>query len=355
MGTVIQSIFIPFFFLSISYFFTVGSEEFLVYKDIARLFYISVFLLYFLVNRKQINWNSYVLYFLTIILLALVYAVNGSPIVINLIVVTFFTIYLKSRNVSQESLLLSLYFAYLAALTLFLTYVLLSGNLFASVTIGDRERYYFGFVNPNKLGITCYTLIVMTVMLQWHHLLEKKTVILMLCSLFTLVILSDSRTAILCSVIFVYLVYSKLLRRSIAVGALLPVLFLVLSISLSHAYGGKLDAFVSNRLSQYYYLISQMTVEDYIFGRSIQGIAVDNSYLQLYFGLGLILYLMLSVYVFLKYLCINIYINQVFVFSTLIYGLFEGVLVRPELLIAVIFYYVLSYSDARKALSWIKI
>lgn len=333
-------VFIPIFMLFFSYIFGVAVEVLGAYQLYIRALVVLFCIAFGLFLNVRISVPGVVLFTLFLIYLSSLYFLRGGPIVLNFIYLAVILFYLDALKISREELLHCSLFASFAVIFLYIIYLCFFGVELGPVIIGNRARYYFGFTNPNKVGVVCYSLIVLSILFFYRR---NFLVVLVLCVPFLILsIYSDSRTSIYSVVFFLGLAVFPFLLRFRRLVFLVPIALMVCSFYLATINSSDLaNSLLSNRPIDFYEFIRGLFYYNYIFGASSDGYRVDNSYILAYFAVG-----PLGVLVFLFFLYrysreVSNKLEFSFVISLMAYGLMEGVLVRVEFPVVIYFYYIL--------------
>jgi len=332
----------PFFVLLFGYTFGVAVDVLVDYKFYFRIFVMAYFILFALyVHNLKIPFKYFLGEVVILGYLGLIYSLNNNMVVANFIFIVMALHFFYVSGISRSEFLANMLLVYLSVFFIFICYVIFSSVDLTPVVIGDRERYYFGVSNPNKTGFFIFSLLILLVM---NYLNFKKAFWLVAASALPLIyflVLTGSKTAIFSFVLFsVMLLIRKYLVRRLLLS-ILPAIFLIVSFAIAMSYENVLVGLVlSNRPEDYYLFLSSLNYKDYFIGGSMDGYRVDNSFLQFYFGVGLLPYFFFILF-FVKASSRLQMTDAVFVVTFLVYGIFEGVLVRPEFLIVLFFYYLI--------------
>lgn len=331
----------PFFVLVFGYVFSVGTnvlEDYKLYFRLAVALYFLVFILTSVTSKLPKIFLMVELVFLCYF--SVLYFFGGSPIVINFIFLILALHFFYVSNIDCNEFLANSLIVYLLVLFIYISYLVFLGEGMTSFVIGDRERYYFGFLNPNKTGFFLFSILTLLVFNYVNFNTSFKVLMVSVLPLLYLLILTGSRTALFCILLFFILAFSQVILLIRKPVVFFPILFLILSFVVAFHYDNVLvDNLLSGRANDYHEFLVTLSVHDY-FWASTEGARLDNSYLQAYFNLGLFAYL-IFVILFKRaiYRLNNIEVSYVVVM--LVYGLFEGTLIRPEFLLTLFFYYLL--------------
>lgn len=332
--------FVPVFLLFFSYVFGVAVELLGEFQLFVRVFVLAFCIVCVFFIRINFSMQSCALLVFFLIYASVLYLVNGGAIVLNFIYLGVILFYFYSLNVGREEVLYYSLVASALVIFLYLIYLGVGGVSLEPVTIGERTRYYFGFTNPNKVGVVAYSLIVLSVL---YFFRKNNFLIFIICMpLVAIAVYSDSRTSLYALALFVGLASLPFLVRFRKLMFLVPVIFLVGSFYVAYLSGNEFaNLILSNRPIDFHEFISGLDVYGFLVGANSDGYRVDNSYILAYFAIGplgvlLFLYLLFrSGYGFFSGLEFS------FMVSIMAYGLMEGVLVRVEFPIVIYFYYLI--------------
>lgn len=211
-------------------------------------------------------------------------------------------------------------------------------EMFFQTAMDQRERWDFGYGNPNVFALFIYSILVNIYLLIY----DKKYVSPVLVVLFILVILpvynyTHSRTFLLAFLMLImthFVVIKqriKLLIRVKIVLYLMPaiiLLFILMVVDNMSEYR-LLNVLLSGRLALYRTLVENLSFKDYLLGTPLitEGETIDNAYLHILFEGGLLGFV---VFYYLYYKTIksinkdSYYIVPIFV-SFLSYGMTESI------------------------------
>lgn len=331
--------FIPLFVLFFSYVFGVASDSLGSYQIYVRILSVLIILL-FLLFKNKINLSSLLSLLSVSFLFLFLYCFNDNELIFNFIYLAFFIFYVRNLEISREQFLFCSLVASVCVISVFIFYSLaVHVDLLKAVTIQGRTRYYFGFSNPNKIGIVAYSFIVLASMVSsFRHKLRFVCKVLALISFF-LMYLSDSRTALAATALFFLI---TILPSSFNFKRLLfltPTLFVFISFIIAGFHSDNLvNKLFSNRPTDYYEFISNVNFFGYIFGYDTTSFRIDNSYLLAYYSIGPFVIILFSIVLFVNSKFIQYRYDLAFLSSFFVYGLMEGVLVRVEFPIVMCFY-----------------
>lgn len=283
---------------------------------------------------------DFLYFYIFCIYMLLVYGVNQSVIVINFIYMGFILFYLSLMRVSHEELFYNSLIASVVVIIIYISYFFVSGLDIGVVTISGRTRYYFGFTNPNKIGIVAYSLVGLS-LLQYKRMNIAILLSVILVSIFC-ALLSGSRTALLSILLLITLSASHRWMIFKNLTIVVPLILLIISLYIAEYHDNEvLNKILSNRPVDFNAFLSELKTFSYFYGSSAAGFRVDNSYILAYFSVGFLGYLYVSWLVMRSIVLIKDRIKIALILTTLIYGMMEGLLVRPEFPLVICFYYIL--------------
>lgn len=303
--------------------------------------------LFFLIMVVFINGKIKKYDFLFFLLLFIIFLVNLNDLALNLVYI--FVFFMALRNISIEHIIGKSFFIFLflSAVHIFLYFF---GFLNESITNYDnRVRYSFGFENVNKLSVFYYTLFAFSFLY-----FKKTTLIGKILSVFVgllsfyFIILSDSRTALFCmmlNLVLLLLIKFDLFRFILEkINPFLLSFFVVFSLYLSSDYGMYFNSILSYRPEYFNNYIDFIFLDyfGFFFGVGIyDAYPIDNSYLLFLGSVGFIFSFIFMLFMFICTLKNKIVFDFFpIVFSTLLYGVFESVLIRPEFFLSILVLYV---------------
>lgn len=348
MRTIIKDVrvlyFILFALVGLSYIFGVAldvlGKNHIYVRTIVICYLLCVIFFSLMINPKISRIQIYL--FIIILSLVFLWFTHNSPIVINFIFLMMFIFLTQTKKLTKVEFISSGLVAMTFVLLIYLFYLMLSGLSLEPVIIGERERYSFGFTNPNKMGVICYSLVTMASIysLKLNKSLYKLTLLVFPC--LVIMFYTDSRTAMLATIIFLLMSMSNFWIKFRKVLWLLPIILLIASLYLAvFDISDSLNKFLSYRPNDFNYFVSQTSAYDFLIGTSSEEYRLDNSYLLMYFNMGPVLFLLL-VYSVKRFSNLNkCRYDFAFIVSVLVYGFFEGILVRMEFIIILYFYFVL--------------
>ncbi|MCO4799520.1 MAG: hypothetical protein KC484_09905 [Colwelliaceae bacterium] len=339
------SILFPFFILVFGYIFSVATDVLEAYKYSFRVAVAVYFLFISVVSTKSKISLSFLLGELILLTyLIIIYLLNNSSIVINFIFILLAIHFFYVSAVSKYEFLACSLVAHVVIFFIFIAYIVFSGADLTSVVIGDRERYYWGVSNPNKAGFFLFSLLTLFVMNYLYFKISFWILILSILPILYLLVMTGSKTAIFSILIFFALILFRVkFKKNLLFG--IPIFFLILSFMASSYYDNLLvNSVLSNRPVDFHNFLSTLSLNNYFFGAHTNGLRIDNSYLQAYFNLGFFAYAVFVI-LFVKAVSRLDRVEVAYVVTFFVYGLFEGVLVRPDFLLTLFIYYLLFARD----------
>ena len=210
-------------------------------------------------------------------------------------------------------------------------------------SVGDRTRNTLGFSNVNQgalffLGVFVFPLVFYR---------KTKWCLAAIISGVILFLATDTRSVLLFSVAFValYFVFGRFSRLHNRRGALFfseVILFATFLGSLCMGYFDNpiLDGLSSGRVSMASDLVNSFTLQDWFFGYG-QPVWIDNSYLKILASCGLPGTLCLFVFLAVSMRRISAAggaEHLAFLCASLVLGVLESVLFRPEIMISILFW-----------------
>ncbi|MEK8079578.1 hypothetical protein [Pseudomonas sp. XK-1] len=337
-------VFIPIFLLFFSYVFGVAVEL----LGGAQLF-VRAFVLVFCVASSlfmaiSFNLRSCIFFIFFLIYASVLYSINGGVIVLNFVYLAVVLFYFYSLRVGRDDFLYYSLVSGFLVVFLYLVYLFVNGVSLEPVVLGGRARYYFGFTNPNKVGIVAYSFIVLSALYLFGR---NNFLLFLICIPFVVVaVYSDSRTALYALVLFAGLACFPSLTRFRRLMFLIPIIFFIGSFYIATLNESDfLNLALSNRPIDFHDFISSLGAYDFIVGSSSDGYRVDNSYILAYFAIGPIGVLLFLCLLFRASCGVFSSLEFSFMVSIMAYGLMEGVLVRVEFPVVIYFYYLILGRD----------
>lgn len=333
-------VFIPIFLLFFSYVFGVAVELLGEFQLFVRVFALAFCIACSFLVKINFSMQSCALLVFFLIYAFVLYLVNGGAIVLNFIYLSVILFYFYSLNVEREEVLYYSLIASYLVIFLYLIYLGAHGGSFEPVTIGGRTRYYFGFTNPNKVGIVAYSLIVLSVLFFFRR---NNFLICIVCvPLVAIAFYSGSRTSLYALALLAGLASFPLLVRFRKLIFLVPVIFLVGSFYISYLNDNEFaNLILSGRPIDFHEFLSGLDIYSFLVGANSDGYRVDNSYILAYFAIGP-LGVLLFLYLLFRSGCGGVSgLELSFIVSIMAYGLMEGVLVRVEFPVVIYFYYLI--------------
>ncbi len=332
------------FFIYIGYVIFIGVSfiESRVSLNIIRVISLALILVSIYMNKRKVIYHGLLL---SLLFLSL-FIINGNAILINFVFIVWFAIACKSFNANS----LLHFLLWTCLIVCFFHLILFYSGLLGSekYTVGGRERYVFGFGNPNALAL-CYMslvyLIASRLTIKYYHY------IIMAGSLL-IVWLSDSRTVFYGFVIYIFLsaaskipAVSFLLRK---LTVLSPFIFFCISLSLVTLHDSPLNEVMSLRPSLFKVYLEKIDYTGILIGRGyLNTEVVDNSYLVLLGACGApITIIVLGIISFMISKTIGRYIP--FIFVLLVSSMFETFLLRPEIPLTMLFFIMLTANPDNK-------
>lgn len=292
-------------------------------------------------------------YFLLAFIFLSFFILNNNILVINVLYLILFAACLSYVEIEKVLIVFFVIYVFIFFLHNILFFF---GVLENQITdISGRVRYAFGFNNVNRLGMFYFYLFLISM-----YMLFRKGVfrvsgflyIFLIVVSFIYIDLSGSRTALIClliaSIFFLFGRFNLLVKSS---RFFLNFLFLIcafLSLWMATSYALPYNDFFSLRPVFFNYFFNELLSSDFniIFGMKVaDDMLVDNSYLLFFSALGLFA---ASVFTVLSPLFVyHSYIDKKyfpFIYSTLVYGVFESNIIRMELLIPILVVFILFFN-----------
>ncbi|MBU8586944.1 hypothetical protein KM925_13615 [Priestia megaterium] len=212
---------------------------------------------------------------------------------------------------------------------------------------GDaRVRYTFGMNHPNSFVGFIVSLITFTFL----RLSSKWSFILNMVFVVITVYFTDTKSILiyfLSLYVFMFLFRRLKLSKIIYMPIFLTILTFILTFYFNNS---SLNEALSDRLNLWYEYINSMTGKELIFGKDLTGYIVDNSYIQLFFGAGIVFFMIFCIKT-IKAIRLNLYNKNIlitsFVVSYLIYNFVEAYLLRFENAATILFWYYIFKDDIR--------
>ena len=356
--TIKWRVFIPVFLLFFSYVFGVAVDLLGEAQLFIRLFVILFVLSCVLLSKSTVSIGSLLIYLLSFIYLFLFFLISQNLITLNFIYLTILIYLLQVLKITKDELLFNSLVASLVVIFIYLVYFFIGDINLGEANIEGRVRYGFGFSNPNKIGIVAFSLIVLTALYSFKKNNSFIITVLLITPFLVVMMYSGSRTAIYSTVILFMLIVMPFTIKLRKILFFFPLIFLTLSMYIATLHNNELANFLlSLRPLDFYNFMSTLNSMDYLFGASTDGFRIDNSYILALVSIGPI------GYVFVSYLLYRLgrswpdVYELSFIIALLVYGVFEGVLVRVEFPIVLYFYYFIAthykipYLDAVKRIN----
>lgn len=303
-------------------------------------FLILTVAIYLAIQRNLIKVQVAVVFLVVVNVLLARYFFGFNGDVLNFVYLTIIVFLLNSLSINRLELAKVLFFSSIISVSIYIGLYIEGGGDGGPVKIGSRERYYFGFVNPNKAALVFFSLYIFS----WISLIERLGGKLISVSSLVLSIViiyfTGSRTALLLALFFPVLIvvlhFSKNKR-------FLAMAFFFVSVAASFLLAilndsAFLNELLSNRPHEFGLGLSELTWAQFLFGGSSIEQRVDNSYLQFIFSFGafgLVIFLLL-ITLRTRYVASSSEVSTIIIVS--IYGMSEKLLMSPELLISIYFY-----------------
>ena len=237
--------------------------------------------------------------------------------------------YTKDENQFIKVFFISSLILYISTIVLGSLNVLESHNLYRFTDDEVKIRYSLGFIHPNTVFLFFLPIAFAGYYLYGEKLTYK---IILLISSFILYILSGSRTGFI--IVLLLLVLNIIIQKKnvLKFKKILPYLFIaftVLSIFIGIKYGNDTNNVITKALSNRPYFWNLYIENNLMFSlignQEIEGYFIDNFYILLLVGYGIIGYL---IYMYLYYKSLKIMKPNkkiiIIIFLFLIYGLFES-------------------------------
>ena len=284
---------------------------------------------------------------------------NASGIYMNMIAIV--AIMFASHNVASKDLL-KIFFCVAILSVLAWILLLLTGQIFITETEATRQvgwgesmyaiqtvRYSLGFFNEINLGSWYLSTAMVTILL--YKGMERKLVILFSVFELCLFLITDSRQVLFFYMLFIIIYYwlcsiksSVIMEISKRIIQILYVIILLGYFSIGW-FGEKvpwLDGYLSGRVSIIRDNIQGVSLRNYYFGGI--DLALNSSYWMLLLSFGVFFYLYICNLIIKgsNYYLSNNYAIFSFVFSMLLVGLVESVLLNVEELSTIVFWGLIS-------------
>jgi hypothetical protein len=340
-------VFVPVFFLLVSFVFGVASELIGGLSIFLRAGVVIFCLFFGIVVSNRIQISVILMSLMMLIYFCIILFFNLNLTTLNFIFLVIIMFYLHVIRTNQNEIITNLFWASIVVLFLYSLCYLLGYTSDNFTEIGGRVRYSFGFTNANKVGAIAYSTFVIT----YLYCIPKRSFILFFIVASACVycaIMSDSRTAILSILIFFILCQLKFIKKLQKMIVLLPLLCLLLSFYIANqSDNAVLNLVLSNRPVDFNDFLRSTTYMNYFVGAPIGDFRVDNSYLVGFFSVGLI-GMVVFLFLFLNSLnSAKSIMDLALIVSLLLYGLFESLIVRVEFPIVILFYYLIFF-DGKK-------
>lgn len=231
-----------------------------------------------------------------------------------------------------------------------------------SYVLNGRVRNTFGFNNVNAFSSIVYSITMF--FLVSRNRIKIFTLILLIISNYIIFKLTDSRSGFYSLIIYMVLLFvQKILfsnksiknnffvKSSFLIILNMPIIISVLFPFLIKSNTDLINKLTSNRLSLFKNYIDDSKIINFVFGAS-QAQEVDNAFLVmlLTLGVGFFIYFILMV----NKSTFNMYklekkFKISFVISFLYFSIFEGLLIRPEYILTILFWIIIfRYRNVKK-------
>lgn len=317
-------------------------------KDIMRIIAMLLLICSILLNKKlKISPHLLIIVFYMILGLIL-----KSELIYNLL---FLLLILFSISMNCEYSKIDKHLFFISFASVFAYIILYKfGYIENYVTAyGGRIRNSLGFDNVNSLSLLIASPIFLLLSREDNKLITN---IICLTIVIAVTKYTDSRTLLFSTILFVALNFlfrvnvikkiEKILNTKKWPSLLLTLLFFGSPIIMLIVYKfyPVMDTILSYRITKMLTFIKAQNILNYIVGFTKLN-EIDNSFLLLFFTVGLIGYLFLAK-IFYKYLSNKDNLKYLpFTISVLFYGLMEGVLLRPESMLTIYFWIIVFHSS----------
>lgn len=334
--------------LLFNFLFFVGIDlGFSDYKNVNRLLSL-LFLILYLISWGKVSLKALIFNFILIFVFIIYFVLNNNELIFNFIYLFIFFMALKDVDINDLMLKIFGIFSLGALIHILLLFFGLVENI--NYEISNRNRSTFGFLNVNQLAIFYfYCLVISLFILLNKYARNFKLFALLLIPLsLYFIVLSDSRTAFFCFLVYLILhiiIKFKVLAKfySIAIVFLFSILFMV-SFFLSLNSSPFVNDVLSNRPALFNIYLNDLLANNYNFFWGVdlvEGTPLDNSYILFLccFGfIGSIFIIFIA-----PFLARRSSIKSTFyplITVVLLYGVFESNLIRVELLVPLIVLYI---------------
>ena len=316
-----------------------------IYKDVLRIIALSMLLFSIIVNRKIKISNALI----AIIAYLLFGVLIGSTLSYNLLFIILI-IYAISYNCKVDKVKNRLFIISTICIILYVLFYKLGIIQNTITNYSGRIRNTLGFDNVNALSIIVISFVCL---LSCNCQKMRKIVnLLILVGIIIITKYTDSRTLLYSTIAYIsvdFIINNKIGKKivnKLFSNTIFRYLFLIVTffsplliLAITHI-NSAIDIFLSYRgtiLSNY---IHSQNIINFLFGLSTNS-EIDNSYILLFFAIGIIGYAYI-IKLFSNFFKIQKNIKYYpTIITMLLYGITEGVLIRPESILSVYFWYLI--------------
>lgn len=335
--------------LFIGYMLTTGLEILSDTNAVKLVIRICVVLLAMLIVffRRRVSQAMIMFFILSVTL----FLVNQNQFAINVAFLWLIVAALKCVNSRQFALmvftssLLSVVVHWIALATGVVSIV--------SVEIGDRVRYTLGFANANQLALIYFSLAICSAYYYLTYRTKTSLILLILCSALSMVMIyvSGSRTflaaLIVLTILLVFTKWNYIKRIIVRFGSIVPLVSLLLTVFLIANNNMTYNLLLSYRPAFFNDFLKNTSWLDYVIGWNYNtDVTVDNAYLLMLAALGGPLFVLLLVLISIRVLSVDPKVVPILAIL-LLSSVTESFLVRPEIPVSVIFFWLLFSGNAR--------
>jgi len=344
---------LAFLTLYVGYFLTTGTG--LLESEGLKLFFRLLSLALLFTNIILINAIR-AKYFLIILFLLLLLFANQSQILINMIFLMIVVTSLQKLSGREVAVVFIIPCAFVVLLHLFL---LGTGNMQAQVyQIAERTRSQLGFFNPNQVSAMYLSLMILVAFAHLQYRTKFSLIILLISIVVCFYVFhnTNSRTALLGLLLFLLLKIFTIFSRKLIFFRGLLYLIGVSSLIFASAFtyylttsaNPVMDAVLSFRPYTYKGFLFNRSIYDFIFGwLPINNTGVDNLFIMLLSGVGVVGYIIIVAAVSFRIFHINQDV-MIFIIVLVTISVFESYLLRPEIPMSSFFLYLLFSRSSRK-------